>query len=157
MSKYALIDKETGEILEPDVLLIGRKPYKVDKGFVKVFVSFLRDVVENPKIAGKAIRLLFYLIEECLDYNTLTVRIIPKYAVNALKISDRTYRNWIKTLIDSGILVKIDTYTYKLTPYTVVKGSMNETLKSEIDKIAKTSKDKKDKESEENENYEYDL
>ena len=141
MPKYALINKETGEIVEPDVLLIGNKPFKVDKGFVKVFVTFLKDIVENPKIAGKAIRLLFYMIEECMDYNDLTIRIIPKYAVKSLGISDRTYRNWIKDLIDNGIIIKIDNYTYIFKAYTVVKGSMDKAITKTQKKNFKNQRD----------------
>jgi len=131
MSKLAIINKETGEIIENDVLLIGRKPYKVDKGFVKVFVAFLKDIVENPKIAGKSIRLLFYMIEK-MDYNTYTITIIPKYVQEELKITKDTYYRWLNDLIEEKLITKIDTYTYKLNPYIAVKGNSEKALKNEI-------------------------
>lgn len=139
MGRYAIIDKETGEILEEDVLLIGKRPYKVDKGYVKVFITFLKDIVDNPKIAGKSIRLLFYMIEECMDYESLRITIIPKYAIETLNISDRTYRNWIKDLIEVGILKKVDNFTYYLKPYTFIKGNMSKA----IEKGLKNNKNKK--------------
>ena len=98
MSELALINKRTGEIIEDNVLFIGRKPYKVDKGFVKIFVAFLKDIVEDDEIAGKAIRLLFYMIEK-MDYNSYTITLIPKYAQEDLKIGRDTYYRWINTLI----------------------------------------------------------
>ena len=131
MSRYMLVDKETGEVIHPDFMLIGRKPKYVDKGFVKIFVAFLSDIVENQKIAGKAIRLLFYMLEN-LDYNSYTIRIIPKYAQEELKITKKTFYNWLEALTEEGIITKVDTYTYKLNPYVAVKGNKKKALENEI-------------------------
>jgi hypothetical protein len=131
MSKLAIINKETGEIIENDVLLIGRKPYKVDKGFVKIFVAFLKDIVEDDEIAGKSIRLLFYMIEK-MDYNSYTITVIPKYVQEELKIGKMTYYRWINTLIEKGLISKIDTYTYKLNPYVAVKGNTKTAMDNEL-------------------------
>ena len=30
MGRLALIDKETGEVIEDEVLIVGKKPYKLD-------------------------------------------------------------------------------------------------------------------------------
>ena len=122
MGRYALIDKETGEIIENEVLLVGRKPYNLDKGYVKVFVTFLKDIVEDKDIAGKSIRLLFYMLEECLNYETLIITIIPEYAMRRLKISRKTYYRWLSTLIEKKIIYRIGRYRYMLKPYTAVKG-----------------------------------
>lgn len=131
MSKYAIIDKETGEVIVPDFMMVGRKPKYIDKGFVKIFVAFLSDIVENQKIAGKAIRLLFYMLEN-LDYNSYTIRIIPKYAQEELKITKKTFYNWLEALTEEGIITKVDTYTYKLNPYVAVKGNKKKALENEI-------------------------
>jgi hypothetical protein len=131
MSDLAIINKKTGEIIENDVLLIGRKPYKVDKGFVKIFVAFLKDIVEDDEIAGKSIRLLFYMIEK-MDYNSYTITVIPRYVQEKLKISKRTYYIWINTLIEKGLISKIDTYTYKLNPYVAVKGNTKTAMDNEL-------------------------
>jgi len=125
MGRLALIDKETGEIIEDEVLIVGKKPYKLDKGYVKVFVTFLRDVIEDKDIAGKAIRLLFYMLEECLNYETLVMTVIPSYAMERLGICRKTYYNWLNTLIKKGIIQRIDRYRYVLKPYTAVKGKMS--------------------------------
>jgi len=131
MSELALINKRTGEIIEDNVLFIGRKPYKVDKGFVKIFVAFLKDIVEDDEIAGKAIRLLFYMIEK-MDYNSYTITLIPKYAQEDLKIGRDTYYRWINTLIKKGLITKIDRYTYQLNPYVAVKGHTKKAMENEI-------------------------
>ena len=124
MGRLALIDKETGEVIEDEVLIVGKKPYKLDKGYVKVFVTFLRDVIEDKDIAGKAIRLLFYMLEECLNYETLVMTVIPSYAMERLGICRKTYYNWLNTLIKKGIIQRIDRYRYVLKPYIAVKGEM---------------------------------
>jgi len=134
MSRYAIIDKETGEIIEDNLLLIGRKPRYVDKGFIKIFTAFLSDIVENPKIAGKAIRLLFYMLEQ-MDYNSYTIRIIPKYAQEELNITKKTFYNWLDTLIEERIITKVDTYTYKLNPYVAVKGNRKKALDNELKEV----------------------
>ena len=142
MSNYAIIDKRTGEIIEENLILIGKKPKYIDKGFIKIFVAFLSDIIENQKIAGKAIRLLFYMLEQ-LDYNSYTIKIIPKHAQKKLKITKDTYYRWINDLIKEGIITKIDTYTYKLNPYVAVRGNMKKALDNEIEEIQKKIRYKK--------------
>jgi len=134
MSNYAIIDKRTGEIVIDNAMFIGKKPHYVDRGFVKIFVAFLKDVVENPKIAGKSIRLLFYMLEQ-LDYNTYTMVIIPKYAMKALNISEKTFYNWVSDLVSEGIVSKIDRYTYKLNPYVAVKGNSKKAMDNEFNML----------------------
>jgi len=139
MSRYAVIDKITGEVVQNDILFIGKNPKYVDKGFVKVFVAFLSDVVENTKIAGKAIRLLFYMLEQ-MDYNTYTIKIIPKYAQETLGVSRETFYNWLDALIEEEIITKIDTYTYRLNPYVAVKGSSYKATINDIKEEKKSQK-----------------
>jgi len=132
-----VVDKETGEVVIPDFMMIGRKPKYIDKGFVKIFTAFLSDIVENPKVAGKAIRLLFYMLEQ-MDYNSYTIRIIPKYAQEELNITKKTFYNWLDTLMEEGIIRKIDTYTYKLDPYVAVKGNTKKALDNELKEIKRS-------------------
>jgi len=141
IDKVMLVD-ENGEVLADEVLLIGKEPInkrvKKDKGFVKIFISFLSDVVSDSEVAGKSIRLLLYAIEK-LNYNTLQVYLYPDDVMLDLGISRPTYFNWIKTLQEKGYLVKIKPYIYELKPYSFVKGTMSETidnhLKEEIKEI----------------------
>jgi len=131
MSRYMVVDKETGEVVINDFMMVGRKPKYIDKGFIKIFVAFLSDIVENQKIAGKAIRLLFYMLEQ-LDYNTYTITLIPKYAMEDLGVSRDTFYRWLNDLIEERIITKVDTYTYKLNPYVAVKGNTKKALDKEV-------------------------
>ncbi len=97
----ALVDKETGEILQDKVYFFGNKP--TDTGFVKVFVAFLEDMVVDVTIAGKAIRLLLYAVQRT-DWNNLEVYLFYKDAVKELKINHNTYFRWLKALMDNFLL-----------------------------------------------------
>jgi hypothetical protein len=144
--RLALIDLETGEIIENQVLLIGNKPYKVDKGYIKVFIAFLYDMVEDDTIAGKSIRLLLYMISK-LDYNTYEITIIPQEAIRDLGITRQTFYNWLDTLIEKKIVEKINRYKYRLNPYTAVKG--NSKTATENDLLNNKKEEEKQKEREE--------
>lgn len=120
--KRELLDPKTGEIVE--VLLIGRDPAHKDKDYVKVFVAFLRDVVQKKEIAGKAIRLLLYMVDR-LDWNTLEVWLIPSQVAKDLGVDKRTFHRWIGDLIKVGYIQKLGRYRYRLKPYSVIRGSMH--------------------------------
>ncbi len=143
VENIALVNKATGEIIEDKVLVIGRTPtYKKDKGFVKVFVTFLTDVVTDEEISGKAIRLLLHIVEQ-MDYNSLTVYLDREEIMEMLDISVKTYYNWLNALIDKGYIKKISSYKYKLEPYNFVKGTMDEAIKKEEKKERKKEIQKK--------------
>jgi len=123
LDKFMLVDKETGEVVADNVLLIGKRGY-IDKGFVKFFVAFLKDIIEDPELFGKAGKLLLYIAEQ-LDYNRLTVYLSAQKVCEDLGISRATYYLWLNTLLRKGYLTKIATNLYQLKPYTVIKGSMD--------------------------------
>ena len=122
-----IVDGETGEVLEDKVLFLGKK--NKDKKFVKVFVAFLDSIVESDRIAGKSIRLLFYMVER-LKYDSLEIEIIPKVAIRDLKITRDTYNRWIRDLIEFEIIEKVDTYTYRLREYTFTRGDTKKAIKN---------------------------
>ena len=124
--KYMVVDKETGEIIADDAMFIGKKAF-VDRGFRKVFVGFLRDIVTNERIAGKAIRLLLWIIEN-LKANDLTIYMSERIICEELNIKRATYYNWIKALIEEGLIEKIDTNLYRLVPFTAVNGQMEKAI-----------------------------
>jgi hypothetical protein len=126
--KYMVVDKETGEVVAEDAMFIGKKAF-VDKGFRKVFVGFLRDIVMDKEIAGKAIRLLLYIIEN-LKANDLTILLYHKIVCEELGITKQTYYNWLRILIKKGILEKTDIPNiYRLVPYSAVNGQVEIALK----------------------------
>jgi hypothetical protein len=131
MEKLAIVNLETGEILEERLLVIGKKPTKIDKGFIKVFITFLEDVITNQEIAGGPIRLLLYLVKH-MNYNDLTVFIDTKKVLKDLGIKKATYHLWKKKLIKEGYIEKVNPYVYKIKPYSFIKGNMKNTLENEL-------------------------
>lgn len=125
--RLGIIDMETGEILEDRAIFISSRK---DRKYLKVFVAFLDDILETDDLAGKSIKLLFYLLKS-LSYDDLTLTVIPKRAIEDLKITRNTYNRWINDLIRFNIIEKVDNYTYKLRPYTFVKGSSRKAISKE--------------------------
>jgi len=133
-AKIIFYNDRTGEIYEEidKVLIIGKQPYIKDKNFIKVFVGFLSDVLEDEELGSGAWRLLLYTIRN-MDYNSLRVSMIPDEVANELGVTTRTFYNWLKILIKNGYLEKLATNIYRLKPYTAIRGNMEKTLKVEPD------------------------
>jgi len=133
---FILLNEETGEVIKVDKLLVvGEGKFKDKEEHFKVFVTFLPELLDK-RISGKAVRLFLCLLKY-LDFNNLTIRIIPKYVREELGISKDTFYRWLKTLINAGILKKIDTYTYQLRAYTVIKGNMKKALENHLNDLKK--------------------
>ncbi len=126
--KVIIYDEKTGKVIdEYDMaVFVGRRP-KIDRDFVKVFVAFFRDVLENERLGSGAWRLLLYAIDN-LDYNKLEVYLIPEKAVRDLGISKRTYHRWLKVLLEEGFLEKLAINVYRLKPFMVVRGQMSKAI-----------------------------
>jgi hypothetical protein len=132
--KVTFYNEKTGEIYEETdkTLLIGKKPYIRDKNFIKVFVGFLVDVLEDRELGSGAWRLLLYALER-MEYNSLRVYMVPEETAKELRVTKRTFYNWLRVLVKNGYLEKIATNIYRIRPYTGIKGNMEETLKTEPD------------------------
>jgi hypothetical protein len=126
--KIVLYDEKTGKVLDEydKAVFIGHKP-KIDKGFVKVFVAFFRDVLENERLGKGAWRLLLYVIDN-LNYNKLEVYLVPEKVMRDLAITKATYYRWLKVLLEEGFLEKLATNIYRLRPFMVVKGQMTKAI-----------------------------
>ncbi|MGC8944024.1 MAG: replication/maintenance protein RepL [Caldisericia bacterium] len=145
MEKLVIMNKETGEIIT-DVFLLGKKPKYIDKGFVKIFVGFLYDLIEDQEVMGGPVRLLLYLVEK-MDYNKLTVIINPQDVIRDLGITKQTYHNWKRVLLKKEYIKKVNPYVYEIKPFSFSKGNMKKTIERETeiaDKIKK-QKDKKER------------
>jgi hypothetical protein len=144
MEKLALIDKETGEILT-DVFLLGKKPKYIDKGFIKLFVGFLYDLIEDQEVTGGPVRLLLYMVER-MDYNRLTVVINPKDVIRDLGITEQTYHNWKRVLLKKEYIKRINPYVYEIKPFSFSKGNMKKTIEREIEICNQIKKQKERRE-----------
>jgi len=133
-TKVIFYNEHTGEIYEEidRVLMIGKQPYIRDKNFIKVFVSFLIDVLQDRELGSGAWRLLIYAIER-MDYNSLRVYMVPDETAKELGVTKRTFYNWLRVLVKNGYLEKIATNIYRIQPYTAIRGNMEQTLKTEPD------------------------
>ena len=136
--KYSIVDQETGEVIAETAMFIGKKPY-LDKGWRKIFVGFLSDVVVNEKIAGKAIRLLLWMIGE-LRYNSLEVYMNERVVCEELGIKRATYYNWVKALIEAKLIEKVDTNLYRLVPYSATYGHTQKAVEKDHKRRNKTKK-----------------
>jgi len=123
---YSVIDNETGEVVTNDARFYGKNPF-VDTKFRKVFVAFLSDIVLNEKIAGKAIRLLLWMIEN-LKVNDLNIYMSERIVCEELNISKRTYFRWVKVLLEENLIEKVDTNLYRLVPFAAVNGQMKKAI-----------------------------
>ncbi len=124
--KILLYDEKTGEVLETLDKPAFRSHHKLflDKHYVKVFNSFLLEVVKNERLGNGPWRLLLYAIHK-LNFNNLEVHLIPQKVMKELEITERTYYRWLKTLIEEGYLEKLGSKNlYRLKPYSAVKGQM---------------------------------
>jgi hypothetical protein len=132
--RITFYNERTGEIYEETdkVVIVGKKPFVRDRNFVKFFVAFLIDILEDEDLGKGAWRLLIYAIRK-LEYNSLRVYMVPEETARELGVSKRTFYNWVRTLKRKGYLEKIATNIYRIRPYSVVRGNMEETLKTEPD------------------------
>lgn len=130
---YLIVNQETGEVVAENFIFFGKPKRSWDKNYIKVFTAFLDSIVEDDEIAGKAIRLLFYMMGR-LNYNSLTVEVIPSKAIKELGISRDTFYRWIDTLEKKEIIEKVDRYTYRIKPYLFIKGDTSKTIEKEIEK-----------------------
>lgn len=139
--RLKLFDGESGEVYEDLIVFFG-KPKPVDTGFVKVYIAFLEDLILNEKVTGKAVRLLLASISD-IDWNNLELYIHPPTMAKNLQVDQATVYRWLSILIEEDILERTDKkYIYKLKPYSIIKGCMQE-LELESKKTANKSKSKK--------------
>jgi len=125
-TKLSVIDPETGQIVEADAIVYLYGEAKKDKGFVKVFHAFIKDVVRDKELRP-ALDLLAYIMSEKLEKDSLKFYMTAEEVVRNLGISRDTYYRWLKTLMKKGYLVRIDTNYYAIKPYTIVIGKMANT------------------------------
>jgi len=120
-----VIDPNTGEFIP--VMLFGQSNEFVDKNFSKIFHAFTRTLIADEEIAGKAIRLLFWIIDQ-LKPNDIHFYMSYKIITKELKIGRMTYFRWKKTLEEKNIIKKVDTNLYMINPACIAIGKANTLL-----------------------------
>ena len=111
-----------------------------DKDFVKFFDAFVIDLLQDEDIAGKSIRLLFY-IASILDYDEEIFYLSPTEVAEKLGVHRVTVQNWIKTLLDKGLIIKTNRRNwYMVNRQCIYRGSV---VRADIDDIEKTDKEVK--------------
>jgi len=118
-SKQQIINSETGELTN---ILMLAAPKEVDKDFTKVFHAFTEALIQDEDIAGKAIRLLFWIMKQ-LEMDSIEFYMSYKTIKEELNIGEATYHRWKKTLEQKGIIRKIGTNLYQINPACVFKGT----------------------------------
>jgi len=124
--KLPIMDKETGQVLEFDAVVYLYGEGKKDKGFVKVFHAFVKDVVRDKELR-QALDLLAYIMSEKLEKDSLKFYLTAEEVVKNLGISRDTYYRWLRVLTKKNYLTRIDTNYYAIKPYTIVVGKMANT------------------------------
>jgi hypothetical protein len=117
-------DENTGQVIEriDRAVFFGHKAF-LDKGYVKIFVAFLRDMLEDDEYLKGPVRLFLYAVD-LMDYENLQVTIIPQKAMEDLDIGRGTFYRWLSANLKKGYMEKIAINVYRLKPYTAVKGQM---------------------------------
>jgi hypothetical protein len=124
--KLPIMDKETGQVLELDAVVYLYGEGKKDKGFVKVFHAFVKDIVRDKELRP-ALDLLAYIMSEKLERDSLKFYLTAEEVVRNLGISRRTFYKWLKILKERGYITRIATNYYALKPYTIVVGRIANT------------------------------
>jgi hypothetical protein len=124
--KLPIMDKETGQVLEFDAIVYLYGEGKKDKGFVKVFHAFVKDVVRDKELRP-ALDLLAYIMSEKLERDSLKFYLTAEEVVKNLGVSRRTFYKWLKILTERSYIVRIATNYYAIKPYTIIIGKMANT------------------------------
>jgi len=111
-----------------------------DKDFVKFFDAFVMDLLQDEDIAGKSIRLLFY-IASILDYDEEIFYLSPTEVAKELEVDKSTIFRWLKTLIDKGLIIKTNRRNwYMVNRKCIYRGSV---VRADIEDLEKTEKEVK--------------
>jgi hypothetical protein len=137
--------KEIAERQEFEVFIIGN-PEFVDSSFVKFFFAFTKEIVDDENLAGKAIRLLFWIIKK-LEYGKIQFTMLEKDVTKELGISSKTFYRWRKTLIEKRIIIPIARNIYAINPSKIFRGKAHPLL-DEWEKLQELFSQKEERERE---------
>ena len=133
------------KVEEIDLLVIG-EPEEVDANFSKFFTAFTMKLMLNEKLAGKAVRLLFWIVNR-VGINRLEFYMDENHICSELNVTRATYYRWKKILEDEGIIIKLATNYYMLNPACVVKGKghrLIDSFRKKVEEKAKKDNEQRD-------------
>lgn len=125
VSRTEVIDPGTGEFIP--VTLFGQANEFRDKDFTKVFHAFTLALIQDEDIAGKSIRLLFWIIGQ-LKQDDIHFYMSENAVRKELNLSKATYFSYRKTLIKKNIIKKVDSSLYMINPACVAVGKAHQLL-----------------------------
>jgi len=125
-TKLLVIDPKTANIVEAEATVYLYGEAKKDRGFIKVFHAFIKDVIRDKELRP-ALDLLAYIMSEKLEMNSLTFYMTAEEVVRKLGISRDTYYRWLKILMRKGYIIRIGANYYAIKPYTIVIGKIADT------------------------------
>jgi predicted transcriptional regulator len=127
---------ENGSVVERKVRTWSLTPIS-DKDFVKFFDAFVMDLLQDEDIAGKSIRLLFY-IASILDYEEEIFYLSPSEVAKELNVNPRTIFRWLKTLIDKGLIIKTNRRNwYMVNRKCIYRGSV---IRADVEELEKAER-----------------
>jgi predicted transcriptional regulator len=130
---------KNGNVVERKVRTWSLSP-AVDSDFIKFFDAFVMDLLQDEEIAGKSIRLLFY-IASILDYDDEIFYLSPTEVAKELNVNKSTVFRWLKTLLDKGLIIKTNRRNwYMINKRCVYKGSV---IRADIEELEKTEREVK--------------
>jgi biotin operon repressor len=128
-----------GNVIEKKIRSWSLTP-ATDKDFVKFFDAFVMDLLQDEDIAGKSIRLLFY-IASILDYDEEIFYLSPTEVAEKLGVHRVTVQNWIKTLINKGLIIRTNRRNwYMVNRKCIYKGSV---VRADIEELEKKEREVK--------------
>jgi len=107
--------------------VFGKTNEFVDVGFTKVFNAFTQELISDSDIAGKSIRLIFWIANN-LEYNNIIFYMDSEEVAEELGVSKRTIFNWIKKLREKKILKKLNTNLYMINPKNIAVGQAHQLI-----------------------------
>jgi len=123
-TKLSIVDRETGEIVEVDAIVYLYGKATGDKGFIKIFHAFLKDVLEDEEIMRGPFRLFVYILTKKVKKDQLTFVLRRDDVLADLGIVRQTYYRWLGTLLKKGYIKRLGYNYYTLRPYTAIIGKM---------------------------------
>ena len=107
---------------EKESFIIGKLYREEDRKLVRLLAIELQEFIQdNFKLLGKVWKLLAWIVDTKLKWNSCEFYMMEKEVMRDLKISRATYYHWVKSLIEAKILEKRAKNIYRIAPRLLKK------------------------------------